>query len=139
MRRRLFYAALAVIFLNGFLLIALFDVALANDAVDEVRVPAFLLIAAIAEGVIALIMADKRWHAEVSEKNRRREYHRYVCEKGKNNERPLSYAAYCELLMAGRVTVLLEAGTDKLIGVSGATETITADKALAFDDYLQGE
>lgn len=60
MRRRLFYAALAVIFLNGFLLIALFDVALANDAVDEVRVPAFLLIAAIAEGVIALIMADKR-------------------------------------------------------------------------------
>ena len=112
MRRRLFYAALAVIFLNGFLLIALFDVALANDAVDEVRVPAFLLIAAIAEGGIALIMADKRWHAEVSEKNRRREYHRYVCEKGKNNERPLSYAAYCELLMAGRVTALLEAGTD---------------------------
>lgn len=112
MRRRLFYVALAVIVLNGFLLVALFDVALANDAVDEVRVPALLLIAAIAEGVIALIMADRRWHTEASEKNRRREYHRYVCEKGKNNKRPLSYAAYCELLMAGKVTALLEAGTD---------------------------
>lgn len=107
MRRRLFYVALAVIVLNGLLLVCLFGVALAHNTVNEVRIPASLLIAAIIEGVVAIVIADGRWTAKASEKTRRREYHRYVCEMGKAFKRPVSYQAYCTYLTFGNVTALL--------------------------------
>ncbi len=112
MKRKIIYVAIAVIVMNGMLLVSLFDIAQAQGAVDELRIPSTLLVAAIVEGIIALVIANKKWCAEASEKNRRREYHRYVCEKGKQNERPLSYAAYCEMLVNGKVTAIWGAGAD---------------------------
>lgn len=115
MKRKIICIAIAVIVMNGILLVSLFDIAQATGAVDELRIPAALLVTAIAEGIIALVIANRKWCAEASEKNRRREYHRYVCEKGKQSERPLSYAAYCELLGSGKVTALWGAGADAVV------------------------
>lgn len=107
MQRKLFFVAISVLVLNGFLFVLLYDIALAKNTVDEVRVPSILMIVAIVEGIAALVIADQQLTAKASGKTSRSERHRNVRESRKKDEWPQPYSAYRKQLMAGKITTAL--------------------------------
>lgn len=107
MQRKLFFVAISLIILNGFLFVLLYDIALAKNTVNEVRVPSILMIVAMVEGIAALVIADQQWTAKASARTSRSGRHRNVRENGKKDEWPKPYSAYRKQLMAGKATTAL--------------------------------